>query len=588
MELLVTLFIFALLATAMLASFAVLGQSVKKAREKIILSSLATNYLEIARNMPYSQVGTLEGNPSGQLPDLPNAVSQTIGPYTYDIYYKVSYVHDAADTATGTPDYKQVKMSILNTSSGQVTDFLTTVSPKGLITNPNTGALQVNVINSQGQYLQGASVTITYPTTSPYTYDLPDTSNGSGQVTEVGLPAAVNDYRIVATEPGYSTDQTYPITPQNPNPIHPDATVATGTITQLTLSIDRLANLNIKTLDSTCNALSGVNVNVTGSKLIGAATTTPPGSGLYKYSQNFSSSGGVINLNNIEWDTYTPVLLTGQPWVVFGTSPVQQVSVLPATAQTFTIILGTSPTPNNLLVIVKDASSGTALENASVTLSRGLAPLETLFTGGSVWTQNDWSGGSGASSFGTTTPNQYFQDNGNVNVTNPGSVVLNQVGGSYVTATGTLESSTFDTGTGQTDYTILTWLPSSQSASTSLAFQVAANNDNATWNYVGPDGTANTYFTTPGQDIGPSLNSNRYFRYKVFLSSQDPAKTPVLTSVAANFVTGCFTPGQVIFTGLTAGNNYSVTVSMAGYQTQSNIPLSISADQPPLTVLMSP
>jgi hypothetical protein len=35
-----------------------------------------------------------------------------------------------------------------------------------------------------------------------------------------------------------------------------------------------------------------------------------------------------------------------------------------------------------------------------------------------------------------------------------------------------------------------------------------------------------------------------------------------------NFVTGCFTPGQVIFTGLPNNNTYTLTVSMSGYATK--------------------
>ena len=579
-ELLVTIAIFAILVVGVLGSFGAVTKAVKAAREKIVLSSLSTNYLEAVRNMPYSQVGTLQGNPHGSLPDQPNLISQVINGVTYNIYYEVNYYHDPADATTGTPDYKMVKMSIVNASTNQVTDFQTTVVPQGVISTPNTGALQVNVINAQGQPLSGASVNITYPTTSPYTYNLPDTSDINGQVLEVGLPKAVNGYRIVATEAGYSSDQTYPLTAQNPNPVHPDPTVATGTITQLTLSIDQLANLKIKTLNSVCQPLSGVNLNVVGAKLIGQIPN------VLKFNNNYSSASGAINLNNIEWDTYTPTLLTGQSVITYGTSPIQQITMLPNTTQTFTMILGSNTTQNSLLVIVKDASNATALENASVTLTDGGSFSQTLLTGGSVWVQNNWNGGSGQAQWSSSTPGMYFLDNGNVDVTTAGQIKLKKTGSNYTTATGTLESSTFDTGTNATNYTILSWQPPSQSASTTVVFQVAANNDNATWNYVGPDGTANTYFTTPGQDMGSLLDNNEYFRYKVYLSTTNQAKTPTLTSVNVNFVTGCFTPGQVIFTGL-AVKTYYATVSIPGYHTQSNLPVNVNGNQY-FQVLMSP
>ncbi len=581
-ELIVSIAIFAIIATALLNCVMLVNKSVKLAREKTTLSSLSTYYLEIVRNMPYSQVGTLLGNPHGSLPDLPDAFVANIGAYAYKIYYKVTYVHDAADPgAPGDPSYKQVKMSILNTSNNEVTDFMTTVVPKGLITDPNTGALQITVINSQGQLFSGANVQILYPTSTPYTYNLPDVTNGSGQVTEIGLPAAVNSYRIIATAPGYSTDSTYPVTAQNHNPVHPDATVANGTVTQLTLAIDLLSNLTIKTLDQFCQPLSNVNVNISGAKLIG---TSP---NVLKYNNNYGSVAGAIALNNVEWDTYTPILLTGQSYIIRGTSPIQAISVLPGTTQTFTMILGPNSTANSLLVIVKDASSGAALENATVTLSQGVTTVATAFTGGSVWMQNDWFGGSAQVQWSSSTPNRYFQDNGNVDTSVSGAVTIKKLAGKYLTATGTLESSTFDTGTGSTNYTILTWQPPSQSASTTLQFQVAANNDNTTWNFVGPDGTGNTYFTTPGVDMGSILDNNRYFRYKVFMSTSDNTKTPSLASVSVNFVTGCFTPGQVIFTGLPNNNTYTLTVSMPGYTTKV-LPSGVISGNISQQVLMAP
>jgi prepilin-type N-terminal cleavage/methylation domain-containing protein len=590
MELLVTVAIFAILLTGILGAFAATTKAVKASREKTILSSLSTNYLEIIRNMPYSQVGTINGNPNGTLPDLTNTYSQVINGTTYKIYYEVTYIDDPSDgtALAGTDpypaDYKQVKMDILNTGTNQTTSFLTSVVPKGLEGTVNQGALQIQVIDSNGNAVPGANIHITYPTTTP-TIILDRSTDSTGQWIEVGLPPAVHNYHIVITKAGYSQDQTYSSTGQNPNPLHPDATVAVGTITKITFSIDLVATLNIKTLNAICQPTNGINLNITGAKLIGSSPN------VVKFNNNFSSGPpsygpGLIALSPAEWDTYTPTLLTGQSVITYGTSPIQQITVLPNTTQTFNMILGPNSTANSLLVIVKDSSSGTALENATVTLTDGGAFNQTLITGGSVWVQKDWSGGSGQALWSSSTPSQYMVDNGNVDVTTAGQIKLNKLSGKYITATGTLESSAFDTGTNATNYTILSWLPSSQSASTTVAFQVAANNDDATWNYVGPDGTAATYFTTPGQDMGSALDNNEFFRYKVFLSTADNTKTPTVTSVNANFVTGCFTPGQVIFTGLGA-KTYFLTVSIPGYQTQNNISVNVNGNQP-FQVLMSP
>lgn len=585
-ELVISVAIFALLSAGVLGVFAALSTSVKAAREKTVLASLATNYLEIVKNMPYSQVGTINGNPNGQLPDLTNAINQKIEAFSYKIYYEVTYIDDPADgtillgTDSSPNDYKQVKMSILNTTTGQVTSFVTTVVPKGLEGLSNAGALLIKVFNAQGQPIVGAHVHITYPTTTP-TIILDRVTDSSGQVIEVGLPAAVNNYRISASTTGYSMDQTYPITGSNPNPTKPDSTILNGQVTQVSLSIDQLSTLNLKTLNETCQPINNVNVNIKGAKKIGI---TPD---VYKFDQNFSSAVGLIALNNIEWDNYTPVLLTGQSVIVKGTSPIQKIDVLPGTSQAYTMILGSNTVPGSgsFLVIVKDGATGTALENASVTLNQGAIIYGPVFTGGSVWVQNDWSGASGQVNWNGVTPNQYFQTDGNIDSAS-GQIKLKKVGATYPFP-GWLESSSFDTGTGVTNFTTLNWQPLSQTASTTVQFQIAANNDNLTWNYFGPDGTAATYYTSSGSSISSNLNNNRYVRYKVFLSTISSNVSPTLSSISINFVTGCYTPGQVWFKDLPLGSNYTLNISLTGYQNQTINGLNIGGDNVK-EILMSP
>lgn len=585
-EVIVTVGIFAILAVAMLGTFTALTKNIKAARERAIVSNLAANYLEIVRNMPFSQVGTVNGNPNGTLPDLTNAFTQQMGGVTYQIYYIVTYLDDSADgtivagTDAAPNDYKQVKMDVKNTATGHITSYVTNVVPPGLEGISNAGALVLNVFNAAGVPVPGANLHITYPASNP-TIILDRTSDSTGQWVEVGLPAVVNSYRVVVTKSGYSSDQTYPITVPNPNPAKPDATVVNGKVTQVSFFIDLVSNLTIKTLNQFCQNINGVNLNVAGAKLIG---TNP---NVLKFNQNYASSSGQIALSSIEWDTYTPTLLTGQSYIVRGTSPIQKIDILPNTTQTFTMILDTNTTSNSLLVIVKEAASGAALEGAAVHLHKGGSSPADYYatTGGSVWVQSSWTGGGGQANWSAT--NKYFSDDGNIDVsTLPTGVRLKKVSSKYV-ASGQLDSSSFDTGTSLTNYTILTWQPTSQDPATTLKFQVAVNNDNATWNYVGPDGTSSTYFTTPGVDMGSALDNNRYVRYRVYLSTTNNTKTPVLTSMNVNFVTGCFTPGQSLFPGLAASSSYSLDVSLAGYQTQTVSSLNINGNQV-LEILLSP
>lgn len=585
LEVIIGIFIFTILAAGVLGSVAALTRSVKAAREKTELSSLVSADLEIVRNLPYELVGTTNGNPSGSLSDQTNPRIITIESRTYTIYYEVTYFDDPADglapADTAAADYKQVKMFIHSSSSGATTTILTSVVPKGLEGTSNAGALRLAVINAQGQPVPGASIHISNTALVPNVI-LDRVADSGGNWTEVGLPASVNGYAITVSKTGYSSDQTYPVTVQNPNPTKPDATVLVGQVTQVTFAIDAVSSLTVKTLNQQCQNTNGVGVNVLGAKIIGTNPT------VYKFNQNFSSSGGQISMPNLEWDTFTPALLAAQGLMVYGTSPIQQIDVLPGTNQTFTLIVGPQ-SANTLLVIVKDAATGVALEGVQVHLQRSGSPAQDYYsyTGGSVWSQVDWTGGAGQSDFTNVT--QYYSDNGNIdNHGSPTGIQLKRTSGSYpvLPAQGVLESSIFDTGTNSTNFTTLTWLPTSQDSATNLKIQIASNNDGVTWNYVGPDGTAGTYYTTPGSNINSVHDGTRYIRYKAYLSTSDSSKTSSLTGITLNYVSGCFSPGQSIFTNLTSGVSHSLDVSLSGYQTETQTITNISGNQM-LQVLLS-
>lgn len=560
--------VFAMLAIAAYDLEVASTKALRAYREKEDVAALADQYLEIARNLPYSEVGTVSGNPNGVLPDQPNEKVVAYDGTNYDVYYTVTYINDpaASTTENSTEDYKQVKVVVTNPADGLTVPFETNIVPLGL-GNVTGGVLSLQVIDADGEPVPDAQLTITNNSVSP-AIDVTRTTNSAGDWLEVGLPASANSYNVVATKSGYSTDQTYPSTQQNPNPTKPNATVETGQTTSVSFSIDQESSLTLNTVDQTCQPISGVGLQLVGTKLIG----TDPN--VYKFDNAYTSdASGQVVVDPIEWDTYTPSI-TSSEYMIYGSSPIQQIDLLPGEAQASTLVLGPS-TQNSLLVIVKDSSTGNPIQGATVQLeSSSPSYNESELTAGSILYQNDWSGGAGQYDFSTTT--EYYSDNGGVDTqTLPTGVRLQNVGGSYVSS-GSLISSSFDTGTASSSYTTLFWNPTSQNASTSVEFQIATNNDDQTWNFVGPDGTANTYFTTPGTTINAAQSNARYLRYEMFLSSSSTTTTPVVSNVTVNYVSGCASPGQAMFAGLSSGSDYTVIVSMPGYETQTIQNVSIS------------
>jgi hypothetical protein len=114
---------------------------------------------------------------------------------------------------------------------------------------------------------------------------------------------------------------------------------------------------------------------------------------------------------------------------------------------------------------------------------------------------------------------------------------------------GYLDSSTYDTGVaGGAELNSIVWQGPPLPNGTSVKFQIAASNSpSGPWNssnFVGYDGTSNTYYPktglgTPGTSIPLDYflhNNQRYFRYRVTLvSDQAEQLTPTVNSIIINW-----------------------------------------------------
>lgn len=580
-EVIVSISIVVVLCASAYGLYTAVYNAITYYRKQTTVSAIANQYLEVARNLPYSSVGTLNGNPHGDLPDQPNALSISFNGLNYEVYYVVNALHDPADPNPMIQDYKQVKLYVKDVAANTTKSFVATIAPINLASMGSGGALSIHVISSiysDWEDVAGATINIINTSITP-NINLTRTADATGKWNEIGLPADGN-YQIKVSKAGYSSEQTYSTT-EYPNATQPNVAVIEGDTQSVTLMIDKLSKLNFFAKNQTCQVMPSVAMNVEGSKLISPT--------VLKFDEDFSSdSSGLVSPTTtsscsstcgsssccLEWDTYVPKL-TGNDYMIYGTSPVQSADVSPDSTQNFTLILG-AKNPYSELVVVKDTSAeGDLIEGVTVRLTNtGFGYDETKYTGGSVWSQEDWSGGSGQASFTIIEPNRYYLDDGHITTgESPIAVRLAKDANDDYYSSGWLISSTFDTGTEATSYTLFDW-DATQDPEFSVKFQIATSNDphdgleDTFWtdsaNYTGIDGTSSTYYENPNS-INAVNNSKRYVRYKVFLATTNTEKTPQLTGISLNYVSGCPTPGQVIFTGLTANSNYTVTVSKSGY-----------------------
>lgn len=564
-ETLVAVAIFAIFALGIYSGIQFVFRLVYNSRVRIIETSIINEQIEGIRTMSFYDVGILNGSPAGLLERTVTTTRNGIG---FEITRTIRNIDDPFDGLVTSPspdlspaDYKLVDVAVLCTSCNQKepVSMTTYVAPKYLEGDPTHGSLFIEVFDANATAVQGALVTIVATSTSP-TYNFSDTTDNDGMLRVVDLAAGLEAFELTITKDGYTTDQTYERNGSNPNPTKPLGTVIAQGVTEISFAIDTVASMSVETLNESCVPLASVPLSLSGAKLIG---TSPE---VLLTDMSFSTDGsGTYSLTDLVWDTYT-FAATG--YDIIGSIPNETVNILPGVSQPVQLILGTA-SAHALRVDVVDSSTSQPIANATITAtSTGYS--ETKVSGVGSRRQTDWSGGSGQETIGDDT--RFFADDGDVDVlTTAGDITLRSTGGNYASA-GWLESSTFDLGLEAT-YQNIIWEPISQPTETGsdpVQFQIATASTTApaSWDYLGPDGTNGTYYTPANGVIAGVHDSDRYMRYKVFLSTASTTFTPTVSDVSFTYTNSCTPPGQSYFGNLSTGD-FGVVASATGYTTSS-------------------
>lgn len=578
-ETLVGVAVFLIIATASYQAYVSLFALINQNQYKILGLNLANEQFEIIRNLAYSDVGIQGGLPNGKIPHSQTLVRAGV---TFTVTTTIRNVDIPFDgTIGGTPndlspaDNKLVELEVNCPACATFTpiSLTTTVAPKALETLSTNGALFVRVFDANGIAVSGASVHIVNTQANPDII-IDDVTDTTGILQIIDAPPGVEAYEITVTKSGYSTDRTYTDgSVGNPDPLKLHATVVVQQVTQVSFAIDKLSDISFSSLTPTCTPVGDIDFSLVSSRQIGA--------GVPKYSQSLVTNGsGTYSNNSMEWGSYT-ITGTDATYDIVGINPLNPINLNPDSVQEVDLIVATK-NPRSLLVTVKDSSTQLPITDATVQVT-GTSYDETQITDRGFINQTNWSGGAGV---------DYTADDGFLDV-DGGEIKLKNVSGSY-NPNGILESSTIDTGS-ESNFHSLVWSPTDQPVSASsdgtpsVRFQIATNasSTDTTWTYLGPDGTAGTYYTTSNATISSVHNDDRYLRYKVFLHSADPAVTPNISDIAFTMTSSCTPPGQVIFSGLSAGT-YTISISKSGYTTQVITDVSVSSNWKEQEVILSP
>ena len=376
LEALIGVTVFIIIATGIYEAYRSVYALIGVTRQKITAIALVNEQLEIIRNLPYADVGIVNGLPAGKI-----ARNQTLirAGIAFDITTTIRNIDDSFDgTIGGSPndlspaDYKLAQVDVACSTCKQFQPFsiATYVAPKTMELSSNNGAIFVKLFDANGLPVSGATVHVVNSHVSP-AIDINETTNNAGEFALIDVPPGNEAYEISVSKTGYSTEKTYPTTLTTPHPVKANATVTAQQATQISFSIDKLSTLIVAAVDDSCVGLSEIGFQLTGTKLIATEPDTA------KYSEEIvTGSDGLVENTKMEWDNYTlvPAVKDVSNYRYFANLPVylapdkerkEVVVITPADAEK----------TYSLLVNVKDGATNSIILDPTLTLTKDAIAL---------------------------------------------------------------------------------------------------------------------------------------------------------------------------------------------------------------------
>jgi hypothetical protein len=396
--------------------------------------------------------------------------------------------------------------------------------------------------------ISGALVSAGNNTTTTNASGFYQLSNLSPDITSVtaSAPGYASNTVSVTLAYGTTTTQDIPLTPSAPSGCFTDTTQAdfqagVPTNVNLTVSPGNVVLANPPTVDQQNTNVTNSGFGFNATSWVGQTFTAGTSGPMISADVDLFCSGCTGTIPNLTLSVRaTSAGLPTGPDLATGTIPGFSSGSGGYFSATFTTPLNVTAGTQYALVVrpVSGPSAGTYAYVVSAT---------DIYAGGNWVTSSD-SGGTWVIT-GTGTP---------VTARDLGFHTYIDTG--YV-ASGNLVSTVKDANpiAGSTPtWTTLSWNASTP-AGTTVKFQVAGhNNALGAFNFVGPDNTPATFFTTSGASLS-QFNGSRFLKYKAYLSTTSSAVTPTLSDVT---VCSSNTPSSTSLTVNPASGPYGGTTSL--------------------------
>lgn len=362
--------IVSLIGATVVSAYAAGLKAIDLAKAKIAAVTIANQKMEEIRNMSYDSLATVHGPiyPAGQLLDSSQI---TVNGIIFTASTVISYVDDPFDgNADGSVankqvdlypyDYKKAEITVTKSGKSVVLARLTSnIAAKAAETPGNTGIIKVCVVDAASQPVPLPNITIQNTVLSP-PVDIRATADIYGCLMVPALPPdQQNNYHIVATKDGYSTDMTYPRTSQNPNALQPDVDVSVQQVTNQILTIDRTSTMKIAVKDKNGAAVANSAVHIESKVEKYFNPSTPV------YSNDATTdANGEIRLTNLAFGNY---IISLSDWIILSTSPYQPSYLVPGSDQTVNVSV--SHSEDDLIIKTVDPVKSFVGQTVSLTVT---------------------------------------------------------------------------------------------------------------------------------------------------------------------------------------------------------------------------
>lgn len=299
-EALVALFVFSVVTLAFYSTISLGSRYIIESKNHLGAVALASEKMEIIRNLQYANVGIVGGIPSGNIVAEEDVIESQ---HKYHVKTFVQYVDDPIDGVSPTDlDYKRVKVTVSWKGVKTVDSSVSLVSrfvPPGIEQSVAGGILSINIIGSNGIGVPQASVHVTNANVSP-AINLTAMTDNTGNLMLPGAQQSIQKYNIAVSKDGYETVNTIDQSTVVYSVTDTPASVVTGMLNIKSIVEDKLVNLKVTSVDYLGNSVGSVNFHLEGGRILGSDMMQSPAAPVYNLiSDSTTDTNGEKKFENI-------------------------------------------------------------------------------------------------------------------------------------------------------------------------------------------------------------------------------------------------------------------------------------------------